>query len=302
MNIKIKKFIKDNTNKHVCKCGCGRFIIIKLHHYYQGIPEYISGDNMKTDKAREDKVLNNPTKNPKVAEKISKSKKGQTPWNKGKSGHLSEKSLSKMRGPRPHTSGINSSTYKPEIDVWMKEHEGKHSCKCGCGKLIIIERRYYHTGVPEYIQGHRLSTEESNIKRSQSLMVYLEDPNNLKLHVSTLLRYYQNERWDRQVNNFINGDPIIDFIERPPRYNGISQEEYNIWRHKIYKRDNHICQICGDINCMVHAHHIKKQSLYPELVLNINNGITMCPRCHRLTYGKEELFIEELQMIVNGEI
>jgi hypothetical protein len=77
MNNKIKKFVKENTDKHLCKCGCERFIIIKPHHYYQGIPDYISGDNMKTDIAREDKVINNPMKDPEIIEELQMIIKGE---------------------------------------------------------------------------------------------------------------------------------------------------------------------------------------------------------------------------------
>jgi len=32
--------------KHYCKCGCGKEIIIKPHHKYYGIPEYINTHNL----------------------------------------------------------------------------------------------------------------------------------------------------------------------------------------------------------------------------------------------------------------
>jgi len=35
---KIELFIKENTNKNLCKCGCKQFIVIKKRHYYTGIP------------------------------------------------------------------------------------------------------------------------------------------------------------------------------------------------------------------------------------------------------------------------
>lgn len=38
----ILKFIKENTNKYSCHCGCNKIIIIKRHHYWNGIPEYIN--------------------------------------------------------------------------------------------------------------------------------------------------------------------------------------------------------------------------------------------------------------------
>lgn len=81
-----------------------------------------------------------------------------------------------------------------------------------------------------------------------------------------------------------------------------SMPEYYEWRKSVYSCDGHKCKICGDHNCMIHAHHIKRPPLYPELMFDIENGITLCERCHRLTFGKEELFEEELTMIVDGMI
>jgi hypothetical protein len=34
-------WIKENTNKHLCKCGCCEYIIIRRDHYWAGIPKYI---------------------------------------------------------------------------------------------------------------------------------------------------------------------------------------------------------------------------------------------------------------------
>lgn len=46
------KWIVLNTNKHLCRCGCGEFIIIKRHHFSQGIPKFIVGHHSKTSKMK----------------------------------------------------------------------------------------------------------------------------------------------------------------------------------------------------------------------------------------------------------
>jgi hypothetical protein len=45
-------WIAENQNKHLCKCGCGEYIKIKKHHKSQGIPQYILGHYITTDKMR----------------------------------------------------------------------------------------------------------------------------------------------------------------------------------------------------------------------------------------------------------
>jgi len=58
-------------------------------------------------------------------------------------------------------------------------------------------------------------------------------------------------------------------------------DEYRIWRHAIFERDNYTCQECGDDEGgNLHAHHIKLRREFPELTLAIDNGITLCVVCH----------------------
>lgn len=70
---------------------------------------------------------------------------------------------------------------------------------------------------------------------------------------------------------------------------------YKHWRESIIDRDNNICQECGNTTDKKHAHHILPWRDYPEIKysLNIDNGITLCVKCHRQTYGKEYDFVGE---------
>ncbi len=63
---------------------------------------------------------------------------------------------------------------------------------------------------------------------------------------------------------------------------------YKKWRKAVFKRDNFTCQICGDSSggnlC---ADHIKSFALFPKLRFDVNNGRTLCVKCHKETenYG-----------------
>ena len=69
-------------------------------------------------------------------------------------------------------------------------------------------------------------------------------------------------------------------------YNSIPYKE---WQKGVFKRDNYKCQICQTTKRggkILHAHHIKSFAKYPELRLNINNGLTLCNTCHSKVHSK----------------
>lgn len=78
-------------------------------------------------------------------------------------------------------------------------------------------------------------------------------------------------------------------------------KEIENWRKKIFERDNYTCQMlgCNKSEHYLNAHHIKTFSLYPELRLDINNGICLCKVCHDKTKGKESLFENMFNKIIN---
>jgi len=58
------------------------------------------------------------------------------------------------------------------------------------------------------------------------------------------------------------------------------------WRVQVLRRDNSTCRGCGKREGCLHAHHIKPFESYPELRLDLNNGLTLCPACHRKAHSK----------------
>ena len=60
-------------------------------------------------------------------------------------------------------------------------------------------------------------------------------------------------------------------------------KEYKEWRTSVYERDDYTCQACGNMGGLLHPHHLKPKSLFPEFIFVLENGQTLCISCHKKT-------------------
>lgn len=87
-----------------------------------------------------------------------------------------------------------------------------------------------------------------------------------------------------------------------------STYEYRHWRTSVFSRDMYICQCCGlksgkGVKVELQAHHIRNWKDNVYLRYNIDNGITLCKKCHTLfhsKYGKKNNNIEQLNEFLNS--
>ena len=89
------------------------------------------------------------------------------------------------------------------------------------------------------------------------------------------------------------GDRTVHFVgENNPNWKGgITPEnvsirmsqEYDDWRLSVYRKDRFSCLVCGTHDNLT-AHHIYPFSVYPELRLDVNNGMTLCNEHHSTKY------------------
>lgn len=63
-------------------------------------------------------------------------------------------------------------------------------------------------------------------------------------------------------------------------------QEYNEWRKAVYARDYWTCQKCLIKQKHPIAHHIKPFRKYPKLRYSVENGMTLCRACHKITHSE----------------
>ena len=70
------------------------------------------------------------------------------------------------------------------------------------------------------------------------------------------------------------------------------------WRQRVFERDNFTCQECGERGGILNAHHILPFAEYPSLRLDVDNGITLCVKCHRKIRGRELHYVDKYFAII----
>jgi len=63
------------------------------------------------------------------------------------------------------------------------------------------------------------------------------------------------------------------------------------WRETVLHRDGYKCQHCGTKHSLT-AHHIKEVVYYPELMYDIDNGLTLCIDCHHKEHSESGFYRE----------
>jgi len=126
-------------------------------------------------------------------------------------------------------------------------------------------------------------SEESKNKMSRNMKGVKKKPRTLE-HSKNISNSLKNgkSRW------YIDGRSKINKTERQLI---MESPEYKLWRKSVFERDNYTCQFCNAYGVKLNADHIKSFRNFPELRLDINNGRTLCVKCHwkTETFGRRGL-------------
>lgn len=115
-----------------------------------------------------------------------------------------------------------------------------------------------------------------------------------------------SEETRKKISNSMKGDKTHLWKGGITEENDIirTSMEYKAWRVSIFERDGFKCQMpgCDNQERYLEAHHIYKFSDYKELRFDINNGITLCKKCHNKTKRREKKFIDLFKGIIKLKI
>jgi 5-methylcytosine-specific restriction endonuclease McrA len=261
-----QQFKLEHENKHFCQCGCDREIIIKPHHRYYGIPRFIQGHGTKNMSIE-------------TCRKISKTKMGHI---------VTQEQRNKIS--RSHID-INNK----KLERFKQEHQGKHFCECGCGQEIEIKPIHKrHSRIPRYIKGHesrgrRLSDETKRKISEAGKGKRHSEESKIKMSKTRTGKYrgVNSPNWQGGVTSDVH---LIR-----------ASLECRRWQKLIKKRDRYHCQYCGTLKDL-QIHHIKGFTAFPELRFDVNNGITLCKKCHGSIKAHEKEHEQTLTMIATQKM
>lgn len=67
--------------------------------------------------------------------------------------------------------------------------------------------------------------------------------------------------------------------------------KWKAWRREVFERDDYTCQFCCKHGIELEPHHIIPVSKNKKLIFVVDNGITLCKKCHNPTKNRESAYI-----------
>ncbi len=173
-------------------------------------------------------------------------------------------------------------------------------CKCGCGKDVIYKDREYtlgHNPNSGFKKGHKINL---GIERLDMKEKHLSKKTEFKEGHIPWTKGKRKKDYPQMTNKSKLGQhptkesekKRIKKLKKTIKKRGYKtkensrarlSEKINLWRLKVFERDNYTCQDCKKSGCYLEAHHIKSWAKYPKLRFKTSNGRTLCLKCHKKT-------------------
>ncbi len=183
-------------------------------------------------------------------------------------------------------------------------------CLCGCGEQLEEFDKYNIRR--KYLKGHspnkgKSPTEKAKQKMSEShrgISLSKEHKENISKGMignTHLLGHIHSPTTKRKMSishKGLRSGPDSNFWKggiSPLNKSIRSSLQYKNWIIHIFERDDFLCQECGNKGKKLNAHHIKplhqlleeynirclEESFICDELWDINNGITLCEKCHK---------------------
>ncbi len=170
---------------------------------------------------------------------------------------------------------------KAQKQLWTDPDYRKHMVEVHKGKIISVE--------------HRQKMSEGIRSR------YKNDPSYREKISKASKKVWQNPEYREKILRKLLGEKY-EHLGRKSNYTKKikSSRQYKRWRKQIFERDDYTCQLCGQRGGKLEPHHIYEFSLYPNKRFDVNNGITLCRKCHLEVHkayrvGFKEEYMDMLQ-------
>jgi len=145
----------------------------------------------------------------------------------------------------------------------IKECNRKH---VGLGYCKPHYRRFKEYGNPLIIRKHK--------REPICIINKCDKKHNAKGYCSThYAQHFPEIQFKSKMNSLNKYGKLFDMSTYEYKYALI------YWSKTIKKLDTDMCKNCSS-KYNLHAHHIQPKSEYPKLSLDIDNGLTLCTKCH----------------------
>lgn len=146
-----------------------------------------------------------------------------------------------------------------ELSCFNIRRASKDGLQSRCRTCRAEQKKVYREANREQIAEQQKTYQKANRKRlAEYTKVYRKTPKGKAVQKAAMQRYYLN----------------LDLATA----GRVTQRALSAWAVQVKQRDQ-CCQVCGSTK-KLEAHHVLPKNQFPELALELSNGITLCKFHH----------------------